>query len=154
MPAYGRGGAGNIQAIEQEKVRIAADIEANHGPTGFHTNESIPLEYTRHEGQTYAHMGRGGMGNYYSPKESNRSGEVKDSRTLKDRGVVEDSNQAAKTYGRGGAGNYAVSLSINEERAARERQAEERTREKLRQDVENGVQQHLALPPKAKLAGG
>ena len=151
MPAYGRGGAGNIQAVEQENVRMTADIEANHGTAESYSKESLPAEYTRREEQLYAHMGRGGMGNYYSPKEWSKNGDRMDSSTPKDQEFIEGSNHATTTYGRGGAGNYALISAVKEENAARERVAEARTREKLRRDAENGVQQRLAVPAKAKL---
>ena len=45
-------------------------------------------------------------------------------------------------------------LGESEERAARKRMEEEKKREKVKEVVEQDVQEQLAVPPKAKLSGG
>lgn len=141
MP-YGRGGAGNIYAAEQAKARITADLEANHAATDSY-KEPLPADYLRHEQQQYAHTGRGGSGNYYSPKELTRTGQFSDTHKSQ-------SNESSR-IGRGGAGNYTFAVSDSEEQARR-RMEEEGKCQKLQRDVEKGVNQSLTMPPKAKLA--
>jgi len=55
--------------------------------------------------------------------------------------------------GRGGAGNFSFGVSESEERAARKRMADEKKREVLTGEIEKGVKEQLAVPPKAKLSG-
>jgi len=69
--AYGRGGVGNIQALEQETARVAADLEANQQAAGASSQyNALPGK----EEPKFAHTGRGGMGNYYSPEELSQTG--------------------------------------------------------------------------------
>ena len=62
--SYGRGGAGNIQ---EANAAISADLEANQQSADEYLDPSHGLSST--EQPSYAHLGRGGAGNYYSPKE-------------------------------------------------------------------------------------
>lgn len=61
--------------------------------------------------------------------------------------------EQTRTYGRGGAGNFEFGRSENQLEAERKRTQDERSREKLKQAIEKGVQEQLAMPQKAKLAG-
>ena len=130
------------------------------------------------EEQQYAHTGRGGMGNYYSPKELSQTGHFSDAHrshilgdgTLPPVDAADKSGgstgappsyntaqpaaEQTRTVGRGGAGNFFFGVSESEEKAARKRIEEEKRREKLKEDIERGVQDQLAMPPKAKLPGG
>ncbi|KAL1639282.1 hypothetical protein SLS58_008124 [Diplodia intermedia] len=68
---WGRGGAGNIQqATEASKQRAseAQDLEAANHPTTSSSAAATPSDTaTAASPQQYAHMGRGGAGNFYSP---------------------------------------------------------------------------------------
>ncbi|KAK4548662.1 hypothetical protein LTR36_009573 [Oleoguttula mirabilis] len=171
--AYGRGGAGNIQAIEQDSARVAADLEANQqdGSTGVPAAANVERQE-----QQYAHKGRGGVGNWYSPKELKEKGHFNDAHRSHILGdgtqppansadvgtgnappsynAAQPSTETIKTYGRGGAGNYSFGVSESEERAARKRMQQEETKEKLKAEIEKNVQQSLAMPAKAKLPSG
>ncbi|KAK1815792.1 hypothetical protein LTR12_009776 [Friedmanniomyces endolithicus] len=173
MP-YGRGGAGNIEAHEQDKVRVAADLEANHQATNPSHETHVPLIGDE---QKYAHSGRGGSGNYYSPQElsqtgsfdgahrshvlgdgtlapadatsvSNRSGAARSSHN-----TAQASARPTRTVGRGGAGNFGYGMGVSEEKAARERMEEELRRKRVQAEVEEKVRHALAEPPRAMLTG-
>lgn len=156
----GRGGAGNILAVQQENERVAADLEANQSAAGSYA-QPTPI---RNEPQ-YAHSGRGGAGNFYSPKELSQNGQYKDTDfgngTQDSRLATADPFSNAKplsgptrTYGRGGVGNYTYDASENQEQALRRRiQEDEDKQQKLKADIEAGVKETLAMPPKAKLPG-
>ncbi|KAK4635210.1 hypothetical protein CLAFUW4_01398 [Fulvia fulva] len=160
MPYAGRGGAGNIQAVEQEKNRIAADLEAGQAAA-----ESISQPPPPREEKQYAHSGRGGAGNYYNPKELSNTGVYKDSgfsqrvgnevNTLGHEPLPHDGEQVKKV-GRGGAGNYAAfDASEGQTRALEKRlEADREMREMVKKDVEERVKSTLAEPPKAKIARG
>lgn len=145
MPAYGRGGAGNIHAVAQEKERIATDLEANAGiqESGTQTDAS-----SIHQGasQQYRHAGRGGAGNYETiadVKEQQSNDEITG-------GSIQSTT--TRTAGRGGAGNYDFAAATTSKAAAREQIEEDLTREIITQKVEENVDQHLAMPPQAKIA--
>jgi hypothetical protein len=151
MPPYGRGGAGNIQALEQEKARIAADLEANQLSADIHTKGLQPSDSLQHEEQRpYAHTGRGGMGNLVDAQDLKQRIEPTNTAPVSSRtaGV-----SATATYGRGGAGNRNFSEGLREGEAAKQREGEHLNREKLREDIERGVKESLAMPQKAKVAG-
>lgn len=141
----GRGGAGNILAVQQEKARVTSDVEAN-----LQTAESAPAPQLANT-QEYAHSGRGGAGNYYSPKDLKDIGHFSNENPI----VPPTGQTQTKTdlpvmkYGRGGAGN--VSYGVNEERAASKRIEDERTkRERIQAESERQAES-IAMPPKAKL---
>ena len=87
MPAYGRGGAGNIEAATILPAAIKAapkDLEKNapapsaaedylESRTNLASYAGTPHDQLHN--QQYAHMGRGGAGNYYSPWELQMRGE-------------------------------------------------------------------------------
>ena len=143
MPAYGRGGAGNIQAVNQETAKVSADVEAN-GPA-VNSSGSV-ADYQRRQESQYVHAGRGGAGNYTSTKELNEVQRA-ESGTM-------PASQTSRTPGRGGAGNYEFGAQLNNDGGARELENEEQAGEKLKQDIEKGVDEQLAAPPKARLPGG
>ncbi|KAK5135475.1 hypothetical protein LTR08_005263 [Meristemomyces frigidus] len=171
--AYGRGGAGNIQAVAQETARASADLEANEKPTQS-DHVGPPEDNSAREEQQYAHTGRGGAGNYYSPKDLTKSGNFSDAHrshilgdgTLPpatsmaaDSGsappsynTAQPSGETIRSYGRGGAGNYA--FGAGEGDAARKKAQEEQIKERLQADIERSVEQSLAVPEKAKLPSG
>lgn len=172
MPALGRGGAGNIEAIAQTQAtntntttneKISADLERNQQEAESYAGTAHPAL----QNQEYAHMGRGGAGNYYSPRALNATGEfagAESSHVLGDgtpapRGPEvkgQDGQQGEKIvrYGRGGAGNF-FGVDEGAERRARKRLEEEgRKREELEREVQKGVDGALARPEKARLPGG
>ncbi|EOD47066.1 hypothetical protein UCRNP2_6202 [Neofusicoccum parvum UCRNP2] len=78
---WGRGGAGNIQQgaqlAEASKQRAAEDPESANPPGGA----SPPPGPATSQPQEYAHMGRGGAGNFYSPAELASTGRFDSSGT-------------------------------------------------------------------------
>ena len=149
MPVYGRGGAGNIQVLTQEKDRIATDLEANKTIEEPTSSSQLP-NTARGSNLQYAYAGRGGAGNFYSAKDKNNvqppAGRDDSSSTRIYPG------KSTQPPGRGGAGNYEFATDGNIDAAAIERVREQRSRERTTQDVEKVVEQQLAVPPKAKLA--
>jgi len=179
MP-YGRGGAGNIYAVEQEATRIKSDVEANHSTVASSSaganDEEPPTDQMRQGEQQYAHTGRGGAGNYYSPQQLTETGSFSNaarSHIIGDgtqapstltQGRIPENNAASyatsseqqssgltRKVGRGGAGNYTFGVSESE--AARKRIYEEQRRQQVQADVEKGVETMLAPPPKARVTG-
>ena len=157
MPPYGRGGAGNINAVEQAKAKIAADLEAN-GQSALTADsfdrqgEGLVRSEREEEEPVYKHSGRGGAGNYYSPTEFGGEGAVASKSSAQGTSSAAPVSNT-RTPGRGGAGNYAFGVS-EDESDARKRMEEKRKGEKLREDVERGVNERLALPRKARVSGG
>lgn len=160
MPSIGRGGAGNILAASN--ATIPSDLESNR--------QAVEEDYTQDqleqkEKQEWAHQGRGGAGNFFSPKELVQKGKFEGAQTshvLGD-GTPESVKTTAESgtgsvsvapafRGRGGAGNYSFGPSeIEEKRTAED---EEAKKDWLRGQIEKGVEEGLARPEKAKLPGG
>jgi predicted transcriptional regulator len=69
MAPYGRGGAGNYEAIQRENEKISKDLEASQSAAEKATNNYLPPDIAERSEAQYAHTGRGGAGNYYSPKD-------------------------------------------------------------------------------------
>lgn len=170
----GRGGFGNIASVAEANERSSADLEANQQSAESAAQPSAFTDSIAQQEQQYAHSGRGGAGNYYSPKELNAKGQFSDahrSHIIGDgtlapsdstntsappsyNAVEKARNEPTRTYGRGGAGNYSFGVSESEERAARKRIDEEQKRERLREEIERGVEEGLAVPQQAKLPAG
>lgn len=155
----GRGGAGNILAVQQEKARVASDVEANLPPTV----DSAAAAGSAAAGsaaaptpiQDYAHSGRGGAGNYYSPKDLKETGRFSDRNpVVQASGAAQNHNHASPSpapvarYGRGGAGNMSFGASESEEKAAAD--AERLKREKIEVETREAGES-IAMPAKAKL---
>ncbi|KAK1070932.1 hypothetical protein LTR74_003844 [Friedmanniomyces endolithicus] len=173
MP-YGRGGAGNFEAHEQDKVRVAADLEANQQTITSSPETHVPLIGDE---QKYAHSGRCGSGNYYSPQELSQTGSFDgahrshvlgdgtqapaDATSMSNTGgaapssctTAQASARSTRTVGRGGAGNFGYGMGVSEEKAARERMEEELRRKRVQAEVEEKVRHALAEPPRAMLTG-
>jgi hypothetical protein len=149
-----RGGAGNIQAAAQQKERASSDLEANRLPKESVT--IVPLDTKRE----YAHSGRGGAGNYYSPKELDRKGDfgarnpaVNEPRDNEEHvGQTGNTGSAPVKVGRGGAGNFTFGKSDESDEENRQKEEEGKIVD-IEKHVEDGVGQ-LQMPEKAKLAGG
>ena len=154
MPYYSRGGAGNIGAIEQRRQRVAADLEANEAVAEDTLGERIVADsISRHEAQEYVRSGRGGAGNYHSPGNMSKSEKFDSGSTpgLSGRTATADTT---RTYGRGGHGNYAISIAESAHKAAQQQRDDDVKRAELSRDIEKAVQEKLTQPSKAKLPGG
>lgn len=119
---------------------------------------------TQSESQTYAHTGRGGLGNYISPSQElpTSSSDVK-SDLKSSRGVLDASREKLKdkvtgdkstTYrglsGRGGAGNWRQG---NEDADKRRIEDEEmKVRSRIDESIRVDVEKELRPPPKAHAA--
>lgn len=148
----GRGGAGNIIALQQEKARVAGDVEANHQQAV----ESAPV-LPQTQDQEYAHSGRGGAGNYYSPKDLKETGNFSHKNPVASASGQPGTNSSSQAvpvakYGRGGAGNMSWGVTESEQKAAIKKIEEEKTkREQIEAESEREAGQSIAMPPKAKL---
>ncbi|KAK5111000.1 hypothetical protein LTR62_005375 [Meristemomyces frigidus] len=164
--SYGRGGVGNILAAAQEQARAASDVEANSSRVD--TGEARLPDHEQVAEQKYAHSGRGGAGNYYSPQVLSGNGRFNDAdrshilgegiRALQ-AGSAGSTNAVAgsgpsRKVGRGGAGNYAFGVSESQQRDAVRRMDEEQKLQQIQADVWRDVQDTVAPPPKARLAAG
>ncbi|KAF2767081.1 hypothetical protein EJ03DRAFT_337913 [Teratosphaeria nubilosa] len=173
MP-YGRGGFGNVQAVEQNIARMSADLEASH-PDLETRSTSFVQETQGNKERQHAHTGRGGSGNYYSPQELRSKGHFSDahrshilgdgtrppaeSADALDGGseppsysMAQHTAQPPRKIGRGGAGNISFGMTEDEERTARKRLKQQEHQEKLRAEIEKGVHNSLAIPQPVKLA--
>nr|OQO17749.1 hypothetical protein B0A51_13791 [Rachicladosporium sp. CCFEE 5018] len=146
----GRGGAGNIQAVQQEKDRIANDLESGSKTVA---KERPTVAEVKHNDQQYAHSGRGGAGNYYSPKELSESGKFSTGDAASTASGSIASTQLVRKYGRGGAGNYEFSGTGPAQAKAQDEVAEADRRRRLQDAIEKGVSEQLTFPSKAKLSG-
>lgn len=165
MAPHGRGGAGNIQ---RENEKISNDLEANQSAADNATNSYVPPDIAEKSEAQYAHTGRGGAGNYYSPQDLSQTGSFSGAQTSHILGdgtpAPSDNTRPAAApaatggltskTGRGGAGNYDFGINEAERKAARQHEEADRRQQQLKEDVEKGVQDNLAFPSKAKLSGG
>ncbi|PNS16015.1 hypothetical protein CAC42_4416 [Sphaceloma murrayae] len=162
MP-YGRGGAGNFEAAAAAKQlaqeRAANDVEAQKS-TEDHLSDV--LSEAKPPAQ-YAHSGRGGAGNYYSPQELSKTGQfeggtagleeasIPTSAASKIQAKIQATLPAYR--GRGGAGNYETSAADSAEAARSKAVEEEKEEQKIRESIAKDVETGLAKPQKAKLPG-
>lgn len=157
----GRGGAGNYQNAKQELDRAAQDIEASR--TAQHLAMTSDQQSAGTD-QRYAHSGRGGAGNYYSPQELNSTGTFASNDVKATNEPVTGSSaststpssaliEPARKVGRGGAGNMVFGVTLDEERAIRRSHDEKQKQDKVKADVEASVHAAIPEPPKAKLPG-
>ncbi|GAB7352061.1 hypothetical protein MBLNU459_g2568t1 [Dothideomycetes sp. NU459] len=169
MPALGRGGAGNIEAAtlasSAQQRNDADDLDLERG----HHEAYAGTPHDALHSQQYAHMGRGGAGNYYSPRALQATGafegagtsHVLGDGTPEGRAVLAAAAAAKEPVvtgpvyrGRGGAGNYAFGVTESEERRSRKKYEEEEARKAaIRDGAEKGVDEGLAMPEKARLGG-
>ncbi|KAF4307885.1 hypothetical protein GTA08_BOTSDO03442 [Botryosphaeria dothidea] len=178
---WGRGGAGNIQQAaeaskQQQQQRGAEDLEAAKPPT---TATDPTANNSAAAPQEYAHMGRGGAGNFYSPAALAQTGTFEQPITsttaeppptplenldsssgwwntatsaaaAATNGEGEQQETPIARTGRGGAGNF-VWGGGSERRAEQLRKEWGQLREKQK-DVESKVAEDVekALPPPGK----
>lgn len=69
MAPYGRGGAGNYEAIQRENEKVNNDLERSQSTAEKAGINYIPPDIAERSEAQYAHTGRGGAGNYYSPRD-------------------------------------------------------------------------------------
>jgi hypothetical protein len=82
MAPYGRGGAGNYeQAISRENEKINNDLEASQSAAEIAGVNYIPPDIAERSEAQYAHTGRGGAGNYYSPRDLAEHGNFQGAQT-------------------------------------------------------------------------
>ena len=148
----GRGGAGNIDTAAKENARIAEDLEASQSAADSFAQTSSPTDYLKRQEPSY--VGRGGAGNYGGVKEADHWADLGRAEEETFAKIRRDSQPQSPTYGRGGAGNYAAGTAEGRQNIARKRTEDEIKSAKLKEEVEKGVQEQLAMPQKAKLPGG
>ena len=150
MP-YGRGGAGNILAAAEQKavnvssgttssvhrhLHIKQDVEAQTPKPQLRPSESTASTTPANVNQDYAHMGRGGAGNWYSPKELSETGKFE---TSNQQGPVEKEPAETRRTGRGGAGNFVWDDEENEKTRQQKEEMEIELKDMVAKDVEAGL---------------
>lgn len=151
---YGRGGAGNINQAKENSKRAAEDVEANLASAAAPCTQPTPSSSAS---QDYAHMGRGGAGNWYQPSELAKEGsftQPADATATPSAAKPqvstpwhpEGQEMPVARSGRGGAGNF-VWRSEDLAKKAKEDEDEERRKEVVSQEVERDVEAVLAKPP-------
>ncbi|CAN9225272.1 hypothetical protein CC77DRAFT_1017879 [Alternaria alternata] len=157
--AYGRGGAGNYYAAQEQSKKAVEDVEANRSTTDTQPIHSSTPVQPSNSSQDYAHMGRGGAGNWYQPTELQKEGtftQAVDATAIPTSSKPqistpwhpEGQEMPVARSGRGGAGNFVWK---SEEQKKGQRDDEERRIEGLRDEVERSVEAGLAKPPFALL---
>ncbi|KAF2225250.1 hypothetical protein BDZ85DRAFT_194722 [Elsinoe ampelina] len=162
MP-YGRGGAGNFEAAQAVKQaaqdRAANDVEAQKGVDDDLTKS---LAESKAPAQ-YAHSGRGGAGNYYSPQELTKTGQFEatapgaEQPDIPTTSTLQSKAQAQATLpayrGRGGAGNYETTAADAKEISRTQAEHAEKEQERIRESIAKDVESGLARPERARLPG-
>lgn len=147
----GRGGAGNFDIASQETARAAADLEANQSPTDSFSQTSSPVDLVQRQAPSY--VGRGGAGNYGSTEDPDNWDTLDRTTSEPLANNRKETPAQSPTQGRGGAGNYAVGNAAYQLYLSRRMTEDDQKREKLKADIEQGVNEQLAVPQKAKLPG-
>lgn len=130
------------------------DLEAARSPSSQsqsstskqnQTASPVREEPSQTANQQYAHSGRGGAGNWYSPKELSETGKfvtatdpataIKAAKSTEAEIVTETRHR-----GRGGAGNFIWSQEEEEKRRAGEEGREIELKEMVARDVEAGLE--------------
>ena len=81
MAPYGRGGAGNYEAIQRENEKVNNDLERSQSTAEKAGINYIPPDIAERTEAQYAHTGRGGAGNYYSPRDLVETGNFSGAQT-------------------------------------------------------------------------
>jgi len=141
----GRGGAGNFYLPGDG---LGGETTGNEDPEAQKSSDpvvdavAVADAVARKPPADFAHTGRGGAGNYYSPKELDG---MKVDAT--DGGTPQ--LQKAGYRGRGGAGNFMAKDTAEEERL---REIEARKRDMVAETARRDVEMALKAPGKAHLA--
>lgn len=93
--AWGRGGAGNYEAQEEQSKKVAENIASQHRRAS-RTGSIVPIRTTTSPPPPFAHSGRGGAGNTYSPAE------------LAQTGTFQSTVNASSSASDGAVGEYVV----------------------------------------------
>ena len=81
MAPYGRGGAGNYEAIQRENEKVNNDLERSQSTADKDVINYVPPDIAERSEAQYAHTGRGGAGNYYSPRDLVETGNFSGAQT-------------------------------------------------------------------------
>ncbi|KAJ4374412.1 hypothetical protein N0V86_007277 [Didymella sp. IMI 355093] len=143
---YGRGGAGNIAQAAASSKKAAEDVEAANPPS---TTPSAPSQTSSTASQDYAHMGRGGAGNWFQPKALQAEGTFSQqtpaeatapptnaSPNVSKPWTPEGQELPVARQGRGGAGNMVWK---SEEMWRREKEDERRKKEEIERSAEEAA---------------
>ncbi|KAF2020587.1 hypothetical protein BU24DRAFT_416255 [Aaosphaeria arxii CBS 175.79] len=167
MPTWGRGGAGNIvteEQIKEQNRRAAEDIEANQTLTKSaappaHSEEPQNAQQQQSPAD-YAHMGRGGAGNWYQPTSLRTNGTFS---TTPDSTAApaptskpnvstpwhpDTQELPVARAGRGGAGNFVWKgddVEAERKRLEEEEKKGDAVKEGVERDVEIGLQKPGAV---------
>ncbi|KAF9690998.1 hypothetical protein EKO04_010999 [Ascochyta lentis] len=138
---YGRGGAGNIAQAAATSKQAAEDIEAANPPA---TTPSAPTETAQTAAQEYAHMGRGGAGNWFQPSNLSKEGTFSQAssdataapasveRNVSKPWTPEGQELPVARQGRGGAGNMVWK---SEAMWRKEKEDEQRRKEEIEREA-------------------
>ncbi len=124
---------------------LAQDIEAQRLPSGAHLHAAQadqPAEY--------AHTGRGGAGNWYSPRQTENQGRPSGDRNI-DPTAVSDAELKSRPGGRGGAGNIEFGRQVEERRRTEPGKESQANQTELHERIAHDVESGLAMPEKAFL---
>ncbi|KAG9198904.1 hypothetical protein G6514_009280 [Epicoccum nigrum] len=139
---YGRGGAGNLAQAAASNKKATEDIEA----ANFPSTASVPLQTSSNASQDYAHMGRGGAGNWFQPKTLQQEGTFSQQAPADSTApptnatpnvskpwTPEGQELPVTKQGRGGAGNMVWK---SEEMWRKEKEDERRRKEEIERNAE------------------
>ncbi|KAH8664985.1 hypothetical protein BGZ60DRAFT_529331 [Tricladium varicosporioides] len=162
----GRGGAGNFWSQEDVKnveKNESADVESQNPSATESDLQRTQTALSARETPEYAHIGRGGAGNFHTPssiplsptapsiptRTSSQASTLPNSSIP--RPVAQVPEQPAFRGGRGGAGNFLWGNGAEEEERVKQlREAEEREREeRLKMEIAASVEGGLQRPPGA-----
>ncbi|KAI9727654.1 MAG: hypothetical protein M1828_005882 [Chrysothrix sp. TS-e1954] len=150
----GRGGAGNIEAANQQ---ISRDLEANRthaedesAKDGATTSPIAQALQQDTQPAEFAHTGRGGAGNFYSPSGLVSKGDFSraEASTMGRSSEVSIGAASGRLQGRGGAGNFLQ--PTNEIVEGRDPLLESKQQEAFER-VARDVEDTLERPQKAHL---
>ncbi|QDS73691.1 hypothetical protein FKW77_003033 [Venturia effusa] len=155
----GRGGAGNYWQAQEAAKKREADLEAaqrnpsTQSPPPSTSTATTQKPVPSNINQDYAHMGRGGSGNWYEPKTLAETGAFSAPEAPESTKPLHASKEIVsdtRRRGRGGAGNFVWDEGGDEKEAAREEVKEIELKEMVARDVEAG----LMRPPRVVKRGG
>ncbi|KAE9969699.1 hypothetical protein EG327_010507 [Venturia inaequalis] len=155
----GRGGAGNFWQAQEAAKKREADLEASqrNPSTTPSQQQSAPSSSSQksvpaNTNQDYAHMGRGGSGNWYEPKILAETGAFSAPEAPESAKPLQASKEVVsdtRGRGRGGAGNF-----VWDEDEDRNKEAEEVKEIELKEMVVRDVEKGLTKPPRVVQRGG
>ncbi|TID24392.1 hypothetical protein E2P81_ATG02695 [Venturia nashicola] len=157
----GRGGAGNFWQAQEAAKKREADLEAAQRKPSIPSHQTSPSSSSPASSQkpipanihqNYAHMGRGGSGNWYEPKILAETGAFSAPEAPESTKPLQASKEGVsdtRRRGRGGAGNFV--WDEDESRNGKDGEVKEiELKEMVVRDVEKG----LTKPPRVVQRGG